>query len=76
MATQIPLLIIKQGADSIFITADTLFSGRVIDLLKTKKIPNVRPVPVDTSIKKSLLKDTVKVTAAAKTTIKKMLNFG
>lgn len=71
MATQIPLLIIKQGADSIFITADTLFSGRVIDLLKTKKIPNVRPVPVDTSIKKSLLKDTVKVTAAAKTTIKK-----
>jgi lipopolysaccharide export system protein LptA len=71
MATQIPLLIIKQGADSIFITADTLFSGRVIDLLKTKKIPNVRPVPVDTSIKKGVLKDTVKVTAAAKTTIKK-----
>ena len=37
MATQIPLLIIKQGSDSIFITADTLFSGRVIDLLKIKK---------------------------------------
>jgi lipopolysaccharide export system protein LptA len=71
MATQIPLLIIKQGADSIFITADTLFSGRVIDLLKTKKIPNVRPVPVDTSIKKGVLKDTVKVTAAAKSPIKK-----
>ena len=71
MATQIPLLIIKQGADSIFITADTLFSGRVIDLLKTKKIPNVRPVPVDTSIKKSVLKDTIKVAAAAKSPIKK-----
>lgn len=71
MATQIPLLIIKQGADSIFITADTLFSGRVIDLLKTKKIPNVRPVPVDTSIKKGVLKDTVKVTTAAKSPIKK-----
>lgn len=71
MATQIPLLIIKQGADSIFITADTLFSGRVIDLLTTKKIPNVRPVPVDTSIKKSVLKDTVKVTTAAKSPIKK-----
>lgn len=72
MATQIPLLIIKQGADSIFITADTLFSGRVIDLLTTKKIPNVRPVPVDTSIKKGVLKDTAKVTTAAKSPIKKV----
>jgi lipopolysaccharide export system protein LptA len=71
MATQIPLLIIKQGADSIFITADTLFSGRVIDLLKTKKIPNVRPVPVDSSIKKSVLKDTIKVATATKSPIKK-----
>jgi lipopolysaccharide export system protein LptA len=71
LATQIPLLIIKQGTDSIFITADTLFSGRVIDLLKTKKIPNVRPVPVDTSIKKGVLKDTLKIASAPKTTIKK-----
>lgn len=74
MATQIPLLIIKQGSDSIFITADTLFTGRVIDLLKTKNIPRVRPVPIDTSIKKgvtkTIIKDTVKV-AAAKPTIKK-----
>ena len=70
MATQIPLLIIKQGADSIFITADTLFSGRVIDLLKTKKIPHVRPVTVDTSIKKLIIKDTVK-TAVAKSAVKK-----
>ena len=72
MATQIPLLIIKQGADSIFITADTLFSGRVIDLLKIKNIPPVRPVPVDTSIKKLVLKDTVKLAAAAKSPIKKV----
>jgi lipopolysaccharide export system protein LptA len=71
MATQIPLLIIKQARDSIFITADTLFSGRVIDLLKIKKIPNVRPVPVDTSIKKGALKDTAKIAIAAKPTIKK-----
>jgi len=74
MATQIPLLIIKQGSDSIFITADTLFSGRVIDLIKSKKIPNVRPVQVDTSIKKettkAVIKDTVKV-AVAKPPIKK-----
>jgi len=68
LATQIPLLIIKQGGDSIFITADTLFSGRVIDLLKTKKVPTVRPVPVDTSLKKEMtkavIKDTTKATAA------------
>lgn len=63
MATQMPLLIIKQGADSVFITADTLFSGRVIDLLKTKKIPNIRPGTVDTSIKESVLKDTIKIAA-------------
>jgi lipopolysaccharide export system protein LptA len=68
LATQIPLLIIKQGSDSIFITADTLFSGRVIDLLKTKKVPNVRPVPVDTNLKKEMtkavIKDTTKATAS------------
>lgn len=71
MATQIPLLIIKQGADSIFITADILFSGRVIDLLKTKKIPDIRPVTEDTSIKKGVLKDTIKVATATKSPIKK-----
>jgi lipopolysaccharide export system protein LptA len=70
MATQIPLLIIKQGADSIFITADTLFSGRVIDLLKTKKIPNVRPEPIDTGFNKSIKLDTVKA-ATIKPIIKK-----
>jgi len=70
MATQIPLLIIKQGADSVFITADTLFSGRVIDLLKIKKIPSLRPTPIDTSFNKSIIKDTVKV-ASIKPIIKK-----
>ena len=74
MATQIPLLIIKQGGDSVFITADTLFSGRVIDLVKSKKIPAVRPVPVDTNTKKETLKAVIKDTdkvATVKTTIKK-----
>jgi hypothetical protein len=70
MATQIPLLIIKQGADSVFITADTLFSGRVIDLLKIKKIPSLRPTPIDTTFNKSIIKDTVKV-ASVKPIIKK-----
>ena len=70
MATQIPLLIIKQGADSVFITADTLFSGRVIDLLKIKKIPSLRPTPIDTTFNKSIIKDTIKV-ASVKPIIKK-----
>ena len=70
MATQIPLLIIKQGADSVFITADTLFSGRVIDLLKIKKIPSLRPTPIDTTFNKPIIKDTVKV-ASIKPIIKK-----
>jgi len=71
MATQIPLLIIKQGADSVFITADTLFSGRVIDLLKIKKIPSLRPTPIDTTFNKPIIKDTVKVTSV-KPIIKKV----
>ena len=70
MATQIPLLIIKQGADSVFITADTLFSGRVIDLLKIKKIPSLRPTPIDTTFNKSIIKDTIKV-ASVKPIVKK-----
>ncbi len=66
LATQMPLLIIKQARDSIFITADTLFSGRVVDLLKIKMIPAVRPV-LDTT-----KKDTSKA-VALKTNIKKVL---
>ena len=73
MATQIPLLIIKQGADSIFITADTLFSGRVIDLLKTKKIPNVRPVPVTPALKKAFLKTPLKLQQLQNHLLKKVL---
>ena len=35
LATQKPLMIIKQEKDSIYITADTLFSARLTDLFKT-----------------------------------------
>jgi lipopolysaccharide export system protein LptA len=34
LATQKPLMIIKQERDSIYITADTLFSGRMADMVK------------------------------------------
>lgn len=37
LATKKPLMIIKQDADSIYISADTLFSARLTDLLKHKK---------------------------------------
>jgi lipopolysaccharide export system protein LptA len=47
LATKKPLLIVKQGNDSIFITADTLFTARLTDLY---------------GIKDSLVKDTLKGT--------------
>lgn len=42
VATQKPLLIIKQKADSIYITADTLYSAKLSDLKKLRKVPQVR----------------------------------
>jgi lipopolysaccharide export system protein LptA len=43
LATVNPVMIIKQDKDSIFIAADTLLSGRLTDLLKTRSIS-----PLDT----------------------------
>lgn len=48
IATQNPLLLIKQGADSIFITADTLYTAKLSDLIKKRNVPQIRdslPVP-------------------------------
>jgi len=45
LATVKPLMIVKQGADSIYITADTLFSARLSDLKKN----------VDSTKKKELI---------------------
>lgn len=42
IATQHPLLLIKQGADSIFITADTLYTARLSDLMKKRNVPQIR----------------------------------
>ena len=42
LATENPILLIKQGRDSIFVTADTLYTARLSDLLKTRKVPNIR----------------------------------
>lgn len=42
LATEKPILLIKQGKDSIFITADTLYSARLADLMKTRRVPVIR----------------------------------
>lgn len=42
VATQKPLLIIKQKADTIYITADTLYSAKLSDLKKLRKVPQIR----------------------------------
>ena len=41
IATQKPVMIIKQDEDSIFVAADTLYSARLSDLRKTRNIPVV-----------------------------------
>lgn len=51
LATQSPILLIKQGADSVFVRADTLYSAKLSDLLKIKKIPNVRDTLQGTFVK-------------------------
>lgn len=42
LATEKPLLLIKQGRDTIFITANLLYTARLSDLMKTREIPQVR----------------------------------
>lgn len=42
VATQKPLLLIKQGADTIYIAADTLYSAKLSDLTKKRTVPQVR----------------------------------
>jgi len=40
LATELPILLIKQPNDTLYVSADTLYSGRLSDL--TRKIPKVR----------------------------------
>jgi len=42
LATEKPILLIKQGRDSIYVSADTLYTARLSDLLKTRKVPLIR----------------------------------
>jgi hypothetical protein len=42
LATESPILLLKQGKDSVFVRADTLYTARLSDLLKERKVNNVR----------------------------------
>ncbi len=42
LATEKPILLIKQGKDSIYVSADTLYTARLTDLQKTRKVPMIR----------------------------------
>ena len=42
LATEKPIMLIKQGLDSIYVSADTFYSARLSDLEKTRKVPVVR----------------------------------
>lgn len=42
LATEKPILLIKQGRDSIFVAADTLYSARLSDLMKSRYVPDIR----------------------------------
>jgi lipopolysaccharide export system protein LptA len=52
LATQKPVLLVKQGLDSIFISADTLYSARLTDLMKSRNVPVIRD-----SVKRDTLTD-------------------
>lgn len=54
LATEKPILLIKQGRDSIYISADTLYTARLSDLMKIRKVPVIR----DSSSVKTLLDST------------------
>jgi len=41
-ATENPILLIKQNRDSIFVRADTLYSAKLSDLTKERKVPSIR----------------------------------
>ncbi len=45
LATQRPVMILKQGADSIYIAADTLYSAKLSDLKKSRYVPDITTPP-------------------------------
>ena len=55
LATQNPILFIKQDKDTIYVSADTLYAGKVSDLRKKKEIPIVRELALKDSLKNNTI---------------------
>jgi lipopolysaccharide export system protein LptA len=51
LATQKPLMIIKQNRDSIYVSADTLYSGKLTELEKTRPVPDITDTTIITKNK-------------------------
>ena len=49
LATQKPVMIIRQGADSIYIAADTLYTAKLSDLRKSRYVPPILQLDRETT---------------------------
>ena len=49
LATQNPVMIIRQGADSIYIAADTLYTAKLSDLRKSRYVPPILQLDMETT---------------------------
>lgn len=57
LATQKPILFLKQKTDTIYVSADTLYAGKLSDLKKIRRIPVVRDtLAKDTTIQTKIIK--------------------
>ena len=77
LATKKPILLIKQEKDTIYVSADTLYSSKLSLLRKTRFVPEVREKPVtEKTINKPSKKDSTKQIAGMDSlqSIKKIIN--
>ncbi|MCY7421700.1 MAG: OstA family protein [Chitinophagaceae bacterium] len=56
LATQKPVMIIRQGADSIYIAADTLYTARLSDLRTSRYVPSILQFNIETATIETLTK--------------------
>ena len=56
LATQKPVMIIRQGADSIYIAADTLYTARLSDLRTSRYVPPILQLDMETTTIDSTIK--------------------
>ncbi|MFP5042544.1 OstA-like protein [Parasediminibacterium sp. JCM 36343] len=61
LATKKPVLFIKQAKDTIYVSADTLYSSKLSQLIKSRLVPLVRESIKPAVVKKPASKDTVNI---------------